>query len=167
MAEENENLQNEGQKEESGMTGEEYVKALKDLKEKTVSKELYEKLEKDNQTLIEALKTQNPIVAKPEEKEKVNIRELATDIINNGKDMDFLEGIEKTLKLRDAMIDQMKVDPFLPTGHQVEITDEMRAKADKAAKIYRECVDFAKGDPNIFTAELQRRMEDVSFPRRK
>lgn len=153
--------------EQEPKTAEEYIKAINDLKENTVPKEQYQKLEKDNQVLIEALKTHKPQEAVEQKKEKVNIKELATDILENGKEMNFLEGIEKTLKLRDAMKEQMNIDPFLPTGKQVEITDEMRAKADKVAKIYQECIEIAAGDPQIFTAELQRRTEDIPLPRKR
>ena len=52
-------------------------------------------------------------------------------------------------------------DPFLPVGDKVRITNEMRDQAQNAADVFQECVDFARGDSGVFTAELQRRTKDV------
>lgn len=148
-------------------SAEEYIKALNELKENTVSKAEYERLAADNKMLIQALKTQSPQKKEDPPKEKIDLSKEANNIIDNGDNMSNLEYCEHAVKFRDACIEQGKKDPFLPTGSAVEITEEMRQKADKFSTIVKECIEYANGDDKVFTNELQRRTEDVTILRNK
>ena len=52
-------------------------------------------------------------------------------------------------------------DPFLPYGKQISPTRQDEETAAKVAQIYQECIDYAEGDSEVFTNELQRRTRDV------
>ena len=51
-----------------------------------------------------------------------------------------------------------QTDPFVPNGSKIKPTDEDFAKAKKVADTLQECVDYADGDPDVFTDELKRRI---------
>jgi len=70
-----------------------------------------------------------------------------------------------TLELRNTLIAKGERDPFLPYGSQIAPTPEDVEKAEKAAQIYQECIDYADGDSKLFTQELQRRTNTSIFDR--
>ena len=142
-----------------------YVAAIKELKENTVSKERHQQVLEENRKLIRALANGDPVDVGPKPTE-VNVDELRKELYGSESDLSNLEYIDKTLKLRQAIIDKGGQDPFLPIGSKVTITAEMMEKAQTAADVLQECVDFAQGDSGIFTAELQRRTKDIMPVRR-
>jgi hypothetical protein len=142
-----------------------YVAAIKELKENTVSKERHQQLLEENRKLIRAL-TNGETVDVGSKPTEVNIDELRKELYGSESDLSNLEYIDKTLKLRQAIMDKGGQDPFLPIGSKVTITAEMMEKAQNAADVLQECVDFAQGDSGIFTAELQRRTKDIMPVRR-
>ena len=76
--------------------------------------------------------------------------------------MTNLEYVSKTLKLRDKLIASGEKDPFLPNGAEYQENQADIDKANYIAKIYQECVDYADGDPQLFTNELMRRTANDS-----
>ena len=74
-----------------------------------------------------------------------------------------LEWTKNALELREALISEGQPDPFLPIGKQIMPTDEDIQAADKVASVLQECIEYAEGDPSVFTNELQRRMIDVKI----
>ena len=70
------------------------------------------------------------------------------------------------MKLREALLEKGEKDPFLPYGKNIIPTDEDIATADRVARVLQECVDYADGDSDIFTNELQRITVDTA-PQRK
>lgn len=156
MAEEKETSVSQQEKVDDSI---DYIEAIKEIKQNSVAKSEYEKVKQEKKKLLDAF-------VKGEEykvqEEKVDIDKLRKELY--GKDCDRLnnlEYIEKTLKLRNALIEQGARDPFLPIGEKVDITQDQVDLAEKAATIFQECVDFAQGDSGIFTAELQRRTTEA------
>lgn len=141
-----------------------YVQAINDLKSNTVSKEQYQKLRSENKKLLDALVNGQQIETPKEE--KADIAELRKKLFNKDGNLSNLEYVETTLQLRNALIENGDTDPFLPYGDKVDITNDMRDKADRVAEALQECVDFADGDSGIFTAQLQRITKDVLPGRR-
>lgn len=140
----------------------EYIDTINELKKNSVSKEKYDQLKAEKQGLIEALKNGGQVKIE-EEEEKVDIDQLRKDLYGNpNKTMSNLEYIEKTLKLRDALVAKGERDPFLPNGDDYQYNEEDQKKADMVAETYRECIEYAKGDSNLFTQELMRRTADDS-----
>lgn len=137
-----------------------YIEAIKEMKQSSVSRESYDKLKSENKKLIDALVSGKEIDMPKEEKPDIN--ELRKKLFNSNDICSNLEYIENSLKLRKAIMDEGGRDPFLPTGDRVETTAEHYETAEKVAAVLQECVDFADGDSGIFTAELQRRTKDAA-----
>jgi hypothetical protein len=142
-----------------------YIEALKEMKQNSVTRESYDKLKSENKKLLDALVNGKEIDIKKEE--PVDISKLRKDLFNRDGQMSNLDYVSTALKLRDALIEKGERDPFLPYGEKVNLTAEHYDKAEQVATVLRECVDFADGDSGIFSAELQRRLKDSMPTRRK
>ena len=146
-----------------------YIEQIKNLKENSVSKDDYNKLKADNKKLIDALAsgTQVEGVVEPKVSAVDKINELRTKLFSKGNNLSNLEYCDTALKLRDALIENGERDSFLPFGHNVIATDSDIETANRVANVMRECIDYADGDSDIFTNELQRRTIDVVIPKKK
>ena len=146
-----------------------YIDQIKKLKENSVSKDDYDKLRLDNKRLIDALANGTQLEGKVEPKISAveNINELRKKLFSKGSNLDNLEYCKTAVELRDALIENGEKDPFLPFGHNVIATDSDHETANRVATVMRECIDYADGDPDIFTNELQRRTVDISIPKKK
>lgn len=152
-----EDLQNEAQQENVDTTID-YIKAIKEIKENSVDKETYLKLKEENKKLLNSLVNGENLPVETQEK-KVDIEVLRQELFGmKHKTLNNLEFVDKALKLRNALIEKGENDPFVATGSKIKPTDEDYAKAEKVAKVLQECVDYADGDPNVFTDELNRKI---------
>ena len=146
-----------------------YIDQIKKLKENSVSKDDYDKLRLDNKRLIDALANGTQINEKVDSKidavDKIN--ELRKKLFSKGSNLDNLEYCKTAVELRDALIEKGERDPFLPFGHNVVATDSDHETAERVANVMKECIDYADGDSDIFTNELQRRTVDISIPKKK
>ena len=137
-----------------------YIAAIKELKENSVDRSKYDALKAENKKLLDSI-VNGTDVDLPAKDEKKSIEELRAAYLK--EDQSNLEYITNTLALREALIAEGKPDPFLPIGEQILPTDEDVAAANKVAQVLQECVDYAEGDSNVFTNELQRRLVDVKI----
>ena len=146
-----------------------YIAQIKNLKENSVSKDDYNKLKADNKKLIDALAngTQMDGVVEPKVSAVDKINELRTKLFSKGGNLNNLDYCKTAVELRDALIENGDKDPFLPFGHNVVATDSDYETANRVATIMKECIDYADGDSDIFTNELQRRTVDVVIPKKK
>ena len=138
-----------------------YIEAIKEIKQNSVDKEAYNKLREENKRLLNSLVNGESVDVKKEE--PVNIDELRDKLFN--KESTNLEYISNALKLREELMKQGKPDPFLPAGKNIIPTEEDIKTADRVAKVLQECVDYADGDSNVFTNELQRVTVDSVLPK--
>ena len=138
-----------------------YLAAINELKANSVDRQKYEELKAENKKLLDSI-VNGTEVALPAA-EKKSIEELRANYLK--EDQSNLDYISNALKLREALMAEGKPDPFLPVGEQILPTDEDVATANKVANVLQECVDYADGDSNVFTNELQRRLVDVKLPR--
>ena len=137
-----------------------YLAAINELKQNSVNREDYDKLKAENKKLLDSIVNGTDAgLVQPEEKK--SIEELRAAYLK--EDQSNLEYISNALKLREALMAEGKPDPFLPIGEQILPTDEDVAKAAHVAEVLQECVDYAEGDSNVFTNELQRRLVDVKI----
>lgn len=139
-----------------------YIEAINQLKMSTVEKSKYDKLKEENQQLLNSIVNGNTHV---ETKPRATIDELREKLYVTGT-KNNLEYVEKTLELRDALMESGERDPFLPRGHQYVPSEEDYVMAERTAEVLRDCVEYADGDSLVFTNELNRRMVDVA-PRRR
>ena len=142
-----------------------YVAAIKELKENSVDRSKYDALKAENKKLL------NSIVNGQEVEGQANgPTQREPDVIRKelfGKEHSNLEYAKLMLELRNSLISKGERDPFLPHGEQIAPTPEDIEKAEKAAQIYQECIDYADGDSKLFTQELQRRTNPSIYDRVK
>ena len=145
-----------------------YIAAIKELKQNSVNRSEYDKLRAENKKLIDAVVNGQPgqeeqVVVKHT---KEQIDDLRNDLFNSPRELNNLEFITKTMELREALMENGKPDPFLPVGKQISPTRDDLEGAEKVAQVYKECIDYAEGDSEVFTNELMRRTRDVKLPRK-
>ena len=145
-----------------------YINAIKDLKQNSVDRSEYEKLRAENKKLIDAV-----VNGMPGQEEQVVVRhskeqidDLRNDLFNSPRELNNLEFITKAMELREALMENGEPDPFLPVGKQISPTRDDIEGAEKVAQVYKECIEYAEGDSEVFTNELMRRTRDVKLPRK-
>lgn len=142
-----------------------YIQAINDLKSNTVSKDEYDKLRLENKKLLNSL-VNGEKLSSESQKPATDINNLRKELFSPDSELTNLEYITKALELRTALIESGSPDPFIPQGKNITATEEDIAAANRVANVLQECVDYAAGDSNIFTDEIQRRTVDVYIPRR-
>ena len=145
-----------------------YLAAIKELKQNSVDRSEYDKLRAENKKLIDAVVNgqpgqEEPVVSKHS---KEQIDDLRNELFNSPKELNNLEYITKAMELREALIENGEPDPFLPVGKQISPTRDDIEGAEKVAQVYKECIEYAEGDSEVFTNELMRRTRDVKLPRK-
>ena len=145
-----------------------YLAAIKELKENSVNRSEYEKLRAENKKLIDTvvngLPGQEEQVVVKHSKEQID--DLRNELFNSPRELNNLEFITKAMELREALMENGEPDPFLPVGKQISPTRDDIEGAEKVAQVYKECIEYAEGDSEVFTNELMRRTRDVKLPRK-
>ena len=143
---------------EPEMTAKEYINQIKDLKEKTVSREEYERIKNDNKELAKALINGTganiPGITKPEE--KPDLDDLRKKLFTK-KSKNDLEYFTNLLALRDGVMADGQPDPFLPINREFRATAQDEADAERIATQIKEAIEYADGDPAVFSNDLRRR----------
>ena len=155
-------INDETQTRETGETvvdNTDYIETIKTLKQNSVDRSKYDALKAENKKLLDSI-VNGTEIAQPVE-EKKSIEELRANYLKS--DQSNLEYITNALALREALMAEGKPDPFLPVGEQILPTDDDVTKANDVANVLKECVDYAEGDSDVFTNELQRRLVDVKI----
>lgn len=138
-----------------------YIEAIKEMKANSVDKAAYDKLKEENKQLLDAL-INGGQVTQELQKEPVDIDSLRKKLFSGEAELSNLDYMKTALELREALLDQGSPDPFLPYGQNIAPTDEDIRTADRVAEAIKSCIDYADGDSEIFTNELQRIMVDTS-----
>lgn len=156
MSEEEKEKQNPDNEPE--MTAKEYINQINDLKEKTVSREEYERIKNDNRELAKALINGTganiPGITKPEE--KPDLDDLRKKLFTK-KSKNDLEYFTNLLALRDGVMADGQPDPFLPVNREFRATAQDEADAERIATQIKEAIEYADGDPAVFSNDLRRR----------
>ena len=145
-----------------------YIEAIQTLKQNSVDRSEYDKLRAENKKLIDAVVNGQPGQEEPavSKHSKEQIDDLRNDLFNSPKELNNLEYVTKAMELREALIENGEPDPFLPVGKQISPTRDDIEGAEKVAQVYKECIEYAEGDSEVFTNELMRRTRDVKLPRK-
>lgn len=145
-----------------------YLAAIKELKQNSVDRSEYDKLRAENKKLIDAVVNGQPGQEEPvfTKHSKEQIDDLRNELFNSPRELNNLEYITKAMELREALMENGEPDPFLPVGKQISPTRDDLEGAEKVAQVYKECIDYAEGDSEVFTNELMRRTRDVKLPRK-
>lgn len=150
---------------ETGME-QDYLAQIQELKRNSVSRESYDKMRDENKKLLEAIVNGNQLDISAEPEQKKSIDELRQSLFNTTSTSN-LEFISNALELREALIEAGEEDPFVPQGHKISATREDYEMAEKVAEGFKHCIEYAQGDSEVFTNELQRITKDVIVPGRK
>ena len=130
-----------------------YIATIKELKENSVDRSKYDKLKAENKRLLDSIVNgQESQSEEPTYRDPSVIREELFNHEHNN-----LDYVKLMVELRNSLIAKGERDPFLPHGTNISPTPDDEIKAEKVASIYQECIDYADGDPKLFTQELQRR----------
>ena len=145
-----------------------YLAAIKELKQNSVDRSEYDKLRAENKKLIDAVVNgqsgqEEPVFTKHS---KEQIDDLRNELFNSPRELNNLEYVTKAMELREALMENGEPDPFLPVGKQISPTRDDLEGAEKVAQVYKECIEYAEGDSEVFTNELMRRTRDVKLPRK-
>ena len=149
---------------EPEMTAKEYINQINDLKERTVSREEYERIKNDNRELAKALINGTganiPGITKPEE--KPDLDDLRKKLFTK-KSKNDLEYFTNLLALRDGVMADGQPDPFLPINREFRATAQDEADAERIATQIKEAIEYANGDTAVFSNDLRR---SCGMPRR-
>lgn len=144
-------------------TDTDYIEVINNLKANSVPKNIYQKLKDENKRLLDSLV--NGQQAEASHAPKVSNDQLKKDLFT--KSLSNLEFIEKTLQLRQNILEEKGEDIFAPDGPQFSFTEDDRRDAQRVADALQSCVDVADGNSAIFTNELQRILKDTPLPNRR
>lgn len=159
-----ENLEQQGQQQEQNEY-QQYIDKIQELKNNSVSKEEYNKLREENRQLLDSLvqgvAPNGEGSLPPEEK----IEDLRKQLFNPDHELNNLEYVDNVLKLRNRILKETGEDIFVARKSNLYSPDQSSYEAaERVAKIFEECIERAEGDPDVFTAELMRRTNDVQIP---
>ena len=142
---------------------EDYVANVKKLKEQTVDKELYEKVLQDTKVLRDAILEGTSLEGNGQEATKKPEREALVKELLESSDTELSNAqyVKKALELRQAIIDDGELDPFLPVGAKIQPTGEDIAKAQRVAEGLQYCLEEATRedgtiDDDYFNAALKK-----------
>lgn len=147
-----------------GMDTSQYISAINEMRNNSVSRDKYNKLKEDNRQLLDALINGGQIEV-PTAEEKKSAQELVNEFRElagrkKGKPMD-VEFSEKLIEMRDAFLEETGEDLFLPSNP----TDVDYKNAQDVEAFFRTCLEAADGNNDVFEREMSRHLfEYPSLP---
>lgn len=146
-------------------SAEDYIKAIKDLKENTVPKAEYERKVEENRKLLQTLVEGGQLSKEEEEEAKKTSDDYARELM---KPHTNLEYAKIALKQREKAIEEGKGDPFVPRGLNFDQgTSHDQEDAQAAADLLQSCIDDSNDDPEAFRALFQARTKDLPIMKMK
>lgn len=143
------------------------LEQLEALRANTVDKAEYERVVAERNQMFQSLATQPR--AATTEAPKVDtakrMSELRTSLYGEDCQLSNLDYWKNTLELRQLILDQGGRDPFLPYGKDNAIDDDDIKTVNRVVAGVQSCIDYADGDSDIFTNELQRITVDTPVAR--
>lgn len=129
-----------------------FINEVKDIKDKMIPKEEYQKLVEERDKLKHALLT--GVVEKDDEpiKSVDELRKDYSEIIKAGSNN--LKGFETALKLREAVINETGKDPFMTEA--LQRIDP--AFGERVAESMQDIVEKSDNSPNMFNAILSQNL---------
>ena len=133
-------------------SADEYIKTIEEMRRNSVSKEEYDKLRGERNSLLQSLSRGEYIETTPS-REKKDIDELRRSLAK--PDQTNLEYWTNAMTLRDELLEQGKPDPFTPVGRQIQASEDDKRQAQRVADGIRYCIEKSEGNPALFTSYLQ------------
>lgn len=135
---------------------------IKDLRENSVPRADYQKLQDDYTMLLQAYAEgeRSPAEQPQQEAEQPTLQNMR-DALANSPDALNLEWIQGVMLLRKKAMEDGYPDPFLPQGNNISPTPEDISAAQRVADCLETCIEESQGDSGVFTALLQKYIVDV------
>lgn len=146
----------------TGKSAAEYIEAIKEIKANSVPRDEFEALEKEKKDLLKAL-IEGGQIDQQTAKEKPDIKALRAELFNEDNKLTNLEYAKKALALRSAVLEETGQDIFLPYGANISPTPADAEAAERVSNAFQSCIDYADGDSQLFTQELQRITKKENF----
>ena len=145
-----------------------YVQAINELKANSVPKEKYSKLVEEHNRLLKSVIDGTEVENAPTEPEPIPLNDLRKQLFEDDN-ITNLDYAKKALKLRERIIEEGGVDPFLPVSHHHSIQQSDIDTAEKVAKVLQECIDGSEDNSEVFSALLNSRLIDPTIlkPKRR
>ena len=156
MAEE---LEQDLQQEDTNM----YLEQIKELKQNSVSKDAYQKLQEENRNLLKSLVEGQQVSTPVEEKPSRSTEEILKDFESDTSNLDH---IKLVMELHNKRLEQ-GINDFVPQGHQISPSDEDIRDAKQVEDFLNDLIQVADDNPDVFNNEYQRRVIDTVIPRRR
>ena len=153
---ENENNQVIGQEETDNDL--DLLEEIKNLKNNSVSKEEYNKLQEKNKTLMRQII--NGGGTNKEAEEPIDLDEVRRKIFENPEDMSNLDFWKNVLTLRKERLEKEGVDIFLPKGKKTRYSQLDKESANNVAEVIGRIIEEAGDSPQVFTALLNNAIEN-------
>lgn len=153
-------------KQEEQETNVDYIEAINELKRKSVDRDKYDALRAENKKLIESIVNGQSVEVEAQPINKRSAKDIRNELFNTAE-LSNLEYVEKALELRDAVLEEKGVDIFVGAGHKLNPSQEDYETANRVAETFKQCIDYAQGDSEVFTNELMRKTNDVKLPFRR
>lgn len=138
-----------------------YIEALKELKQNSVSKEKFDALNEEKKKLLEAI-VSGQEVQLPEEQEKLETRETYYKKYKENKFSNDLDYWDNFLKLRKATIEEYGADPCVtgsygltPEGNKLEPSYGEVESIEEQMNLIQEFIKEADGNPVVFDTLMQ------------
>lgn len=152
------------------MSAQEYVEAVKKMKETMVPREKYDKVMSENKTLMAAVIDGKDLPEGFTQAASQGKGRTASELrkaLFSGKEMTNLEYVSTALELRDKIIEEEgpEADPFAGGKRHIAQSNPRDVQrdhetADAVAEKLRECVKRAEGDPKAFNAYMSTILAD-------
>jgi hypothetical protein len=141
------------------------VQKLAELKQNSVSKEEYERVLNLNKDLVDHMMNDQKVEQNVQQETNYDdiIKSAQEKLFTQDGTINNLEYCSTALQLRDAILAKTGEDIFVAKGHKISPDETDYEKAENVAQVLREVIEYADGDSEIFTVELQRRTDDVAL----
>ena len=147
----------------------EYIDTIAELKRTTVSREDYDKLQAEKKQLLSSIvngqANENAATAATTKPTLAELRDRAVECIKKGANN--IDTWTAVMEHREALLEAGFPDPCLPFGRKIKPTAEDVEKNNNVFAVVRECIEYADGDNDIFTNEMQRRTNDYFVPKKR
>lgn len=155
-----EELKKQQQSESGDVDNTDYIAAIKELKENSVSKDKYDALAKEKKELLNALVNGQGIEQQNEE--KLESREFYYKKYKENKFSNDLDYWDNFLKLRKATIKEYGSDPcvtgnygFTPEGGRAEPEYGEKETIEEQMNLIEDMIKESEGNPIVFETLMQ------------
>lgn len=140
----------EGKQEVEGTDNDlDLLKELQEVKNKSVPKEDYEKLQAKYKQVVKDMI--NGVGTKGEAEDTVNLEEIRKNLFTDKvEDLSNREFWKNVLQLRHERLEKEGVDIFLPKGQKTRYTREDYESANKVDEVISQMIEDSEENPQLF-----------------